>query len=254
MKTCSKCGEAKPLDAYYMEKGKPRASCKDCHKKKVYAHREADPDAFNAERRAYYNQNRERIRDYQRRYLAEHSDEINERRRLDRQQNPEKYLSVSRASWDRHKVRINAERRAFYAENRETIRARENQRYADDPRPYLEWAARYREENREAINERQREYYKVNPDLYAKHRRLRRARLAGVESDDYTRREIFERDEGQCRDCRKKLVYEPNGFQIDHIVPISLGGPDIRANVQLMCQTCNRKKWANLEGQIHLPL
>jgi 5-methylcytosine-specific restriction endonuclease McrA len=34
-------------------------------------------------------------------------------------------------------------------------------------------------------------------------------------------------------------------------VPISLGGPDTPANVQLACPPCNRAKWATLDGQIH---
>lgn len=30
MKTCTYCGNSKPLDAFYMRKGKPRSECKSC--------------------------------------------------------------------------------------------------------------------------------------------------------------------------------------------------------------------------------
>ena len=99
-----------------------------------------------------------------------------------------------------------------------------------------------------------RAHYALNSERWTIYRRRREARKAAVEHQPYTREEIFDRDAGTCRGCAKLLPYEKGAFQIDHIVPISLGGPDTPANVQIMCPSCNRAKWANLEGQIHLPV
>lgn len=55
----------------------------------------------------------------------------------------------------------------------------------------------------------------------------------------------------KCKVCHTKKVYERSPERIREINAIDLYGPDIRANVQLMCQPCNRSKWATLEGQIH---
>lgn len=108
--------------------------------------------------------------------------------------------------------------------------------------------------NREAIAVYARTYYAEHPEVYERARQKRKALLRGVEHSPYSRTEIFERDGGQCRGCNAELENVPNGFHIDHIVPVTLGGPDIPANVQLMCGPCNRTKWATLEGQIHLPV
>ena len=33
-------------------------------------------------------------------------------------------------------------------------------------------------------------------------------------------------------------------LEIDHIIPVSRGGTNDRENLQLLCRTCNRSKWA----------
>lgn len=44
---------------------------------------------------------------------------------------------------------------------------------------------------------------------------------------------------GQCALCWKPL---PEVFEIDHIIPVSWGGPNVAENLQLVCPTCNYKK------------
>ncbi len=48
---------------------------------------------------------------------------------------------------------------------------------------------------------------------------------------------VWRRDEGKCAQCgnREKLEY-------DHIVPVSKGGSNTVRNIELLCETCNRKK------------
>lgn len=163
------------------------------------------------------------------------------------------------------KARYHANLEASRAANRK----RQKRRYAANPEKYKaevqawrkanpdkhkaisrEWALA----NPEKAREYKRKYEKANPVKRADHVHKRRARLAGVETDSYTRKEIFDRDGGKCVHCGTELHLKPYGFEIDHIVPISLGGPDTRANVQLACRTCNRKRSKNLTGQVHLPV
>lgn len=68
--------------------------------------------------------------------------------------------------------------------------------------------------------------------------RRRRARLRGVEREPYTTQEIAERDGFRCWLCGRKvdmaLTYpHPRSASIDHVVPLSKGGDDTRANVRL---------------------
>jgi hypothetical protein len=66
-------------------------------------------------------------------------------------------------------------------------------------------------------------------------RRRREAISAAV------RREVWNRDNGRCVDCgsRDRLEY-------DHIIPISKGGSNTVRNLELRCESCNRKKGASI--------
>ena len=84
-------------------------------------------------------------------------------------------------------------------------------------------------------------------DLLRGNRNKRRKSLKGVKSEFYTHTEIAERDGWQCQLCRKKVNKrlkhpDPMCASIDHIVPISKGGTDMRANVQLAHLVCNMSK------------
>lgn len=112
----------------------------------------------------------------------------------------------------------------------------------------LAWAAA----NPEKVRAYKRKYDEANPNMRREITRRRRARRAGNGAEPYSELAIYERDGGRSKHCNVHLPLEPRaGWHIDHIVPISLGGPDTEANVQLSCPACNRKKCARLDGQIH---
>lgn len=54
--------------------------------------------------------------------------------------------------------------------------------------------------------------------------------------------EVWRRDEGKCARCgsREKL-------EMDHIVPVSKGGSNTSRNIELLCQTHNRRKGNKLQ-------
>lgn len=82
--------------------------------------------------------------------------------------------------------------------------------------------------------------------------RKRRALLAGVKSEPYTREEILERDEGVCHICGTLVdtsVAWPDDMypSVDHVIPISKGGPDTLENVRLAHLICNLRKSDRLD-------
>lgn len=254
MKTCTECGETKPLTAYYRDRGRYRANCKDCHKKKIYARRADDPEGHAAYMAKWRETHRDSLRERQADYYTRNKDKLNANRRAAWAEDPERFRARQREYWHATRERRLELKREYYERNREFVLAQNRKWREENVEKHAAWLKRYRLANRERKRQYNKEYYRNNTERFELHRRRRAMRLAGVESEDYTRREIYDRDGGRCRDCGKELPLEPGGFQIDHIVPISLGGPDTRANVQLMCPTCNRAKWASLEGQIHLPV
>ena len=57
---------------------------------------------------------------------------------------------------------------------------------------------------------------------------------------DSQKRTIYEQQGGVCPHCGKKFDYEE--MEGDHIIPWSKGGKTELANLQMLCQACNRRK------------
>lgn len=55
------------------------------------------------------------------------------------------------------------------------------------------------------------------------------------------RLEVWQRDGGRCVECSSQ-----QNLEFDHIIPHSMGGADTVRNLQLLCETCNRRKGASL--------
>jgi len=87
--------------------------------------------------------------------------------------------------------------------------------------------------------------------------RRRRAAKRGGASERYTLAEIALRDRGRCGLCRRRVqmdakVPHPKAPTIDHVIPVSEGGDDTRANVQLACFHCNCVKGTRGSQQLAL--
>lgn len=94
-------------------------------------------------------------------------------------------------------------------------------------------------------------------EQYAEKCRRRRVLKRGGIAEPYTLAEIAQRDHHRCQLCRRKVdmalkVPHLKAPTVDHVIPVSEGGDDVRANVQLAHFGCNVSKGARGSQQLAL--
>lgn len=170
------------------------------------------------------------------------------------------------AEWRaKNKAVIAEKKKAHYEANKKKIQQAQSAR-KDERAIYMktwrknnaehvrEYGARYLSENATMVRDQQKAYRKKTSDNQREYMRKRyerdpgyflfnqmnvRARRSGVFCD-LTRAEMEEvkaAQNGLCAICRRDSV-----LTIDHIKPLSRGGPHTRGNIQFLCQPCNSSK------------
>jgi len=103
------------------------------------------------------------------------------------------------------------------------------------------WKDAHREEIRAANATYTAQYRKDHPDVCEAAQRRWRARRNGARiGTPYTRAAIWARDGGLCGLCHTPVTEAR--WHLDHIVPITRGGPDAWENVQVAHIRCNVRK------------
>ena len=99
----------------------------------------------------------------------------------------------------------------------------------------------------------------LNKNIARDHKHKRRARIYEAGYERFDVKEIFDRDGWKCKACGRKTpkskrsTTADNAPELDHIIPISRGGPHTRKNVQCLCRACNIAKGAgSLQDQMRL--
>jgi 5-methylcytosine-specific restriction endonuclease McrA len=83
------------------------------------------------------------------------------------------------------------------------------------------------------------EYSRTHPEWKRAQDAARYAMTRGaVDAERFTLDEIAARDHGICYLCGR----EAQSPTMDHVIPVSLGGPHTRVNVRLACRSCNSRK------------
>lgn len=117
------------------------------------------------------------------------------------------------------------------------------ERRAADPEKRREYERAYYAQNPHLQKERTTKWAGANPTAVCVRQSRRRARKRGAEGN-HTKEDvadILKLQKGKCAYCRTKLSAK---FDIDHIVPLYLGGSNARTNLQIACVPCNRSKSA----------
>lgn len=174
------------------------------------------------------------------------------------------YKSVSR----RGKVVLRADCKACvigrskerYWSDTEAKKKYDRQRYLNDPVAALSRAGKWKSENPEKMEESRRKWREANPEKHKESQRqwaiknpekvqsnvrARRARKRGAKGShtDADIEAILVRQKYKCAECGLD-VKNRSSRQIDHIMPLKLGGSNWPTNLQVLCNTCNKVKSA----------
>lgn len=119
--------------------------------------------------------------------------------------------------------------------------------------------AQYRAQNRDRRSAYMREYYaqhgnprKLYPETFKAADQRRRALKAGADSEVVRAAEVYARDAWMCSLCGDPIDQalpwpDPASASVDHVVPLSKGGPHTMANVKAAHLQCNLLKGDRLE-------
>jgi 5-methylcytosine-specific restriction endonuclease McrA/uncharacterized protein (UPF0212 family) len=237
-KKCPKCGDTKPVEAFYNSKSskdglQPR--CKSCCAEYSAVWVVANSERVATSSSAYYQANKERVAERHAAYRSENKAKISASIAAWRTANKEIIDIKSRAWLDANRDKYDKYQTLYRAENREKEAARSAAWYAA---------------NKERRNQLTAAWAAANPDARRIHKHNRRARESqngGALSKGITEK-LFKLQQGKCACCGESLFTLPSGkvdgkkVHLDHIMPLSKGGTNTDQNMQLLTSTCNLEK------------
>ena len=203
-KICTKCGEEKAATTEFFYKQK---RCKY-----------GLTPACKSCRKIYCQQNKEKISKRGKQYREINKEKISERKKQYYEANKERSLEC---------------RKQYYEANREKIVEYQKQHYQNNKEKILERNKKYHKDNKEKIAEKHKQWGKKNKHLT----RQSRAKRRGAERNQtphYANLDLI------------KLIYEncPDGYQVDHMTPISKGGLHWESNLCYLPASINYSKGA----------
>lgn len=244
MKICSQCGVEKPLSEFHKDaKRGYKAACKACKKASAAAYyadnaerlravqaekHRANPEKKNAATAAYRKRNSDKVKTANAAYRAANADKIRQAKAKWAEENRCKKREAEK-TWRLANPEKTQARHAKYRErNPEKARAASNAWRAANPEKFRASVAAYQVNNPE-----KRRANEAN-------RRARKLEAGGTHTPDDIN-DLFRRQRGKCACCRASIK---RGYHVDHIHPLARGGSNDKANLQLLCPTCNTKKSA----------
>lgn len=257
-KRCSVCKETKNISEFGLVHGKPFCQCRACKSEKDRAYRNKHRDKVLAQKKAYYENNKEALllqqKGYyeknkvtilrqQSEYYVENKDRRKEYRKKHYADNRQYYLQ-SASEWRmNNKARASARDAAYRAKHRAAFILAGMAYYQKNSVAIRERARSSYQDRRDLILARRRLDYQTNKHKHKTWYQTRRARLKNAPGNfspcDVL--SLYAKQKGLCVACRRRLR---NEYDVDHIMPLKLGGSNYIHNIQLLCGPCNASKQA----------
>ena len=243
-KKCTKCSEIKLLTEFYKDKQLKDGHtnhCKVCRRAAANNYRINNLEKIAEYKKQYAQDNRDLLREKDREKYQRNREDILEKRRKYAQENSERISEYHKEwyknnqDWVREYLELTREHRSeykqqWYEENVEYAREYAKAYYRENP----ERIAEYRKINEDRIRENRREYLRNNPE---KNRASAAKRNAIKKSTSTT-------DSWELAEITLFYADCPNGYHVDHIIPLALGGRHELSNLQHLEDWMNLKKAA----------
>lgn len=158
--------------------------------------------------------------------------------------NPDKVKATSLAYAEKHREEARNRAAKWYKENPDKAKKYRTEWKLANPEKVLEAKKKHYVANKDAIIARAREWSKRNPEvgrLHVINRRARQRANGGVLSKGLAGK-LIALQRGKCACCGADL--KKSKYHMDHITPVSRGGANVDANIQLLCPSCNHAKGA----------
>ena len=138
------------------------------------------------------------------------------------------------------------------ATDKERERERKKKYWLANRERLLAYQKAYRKAKPEIGRAKQKKYWAKHPEKAAKYNRKRRAHRNSVEHIPYTVQQVLKKYGKNCHICGDLIDLKANrkvgkkgwekGLHLDHVIPISKGGPDTIENVRPAHGACNIRK------------
>jgi 5-methylcytosine-specific restriction endonuclease McrA len=153
--------------------------------------------------------------------------------------NPEAKREQSRRYYQTHREQLDARTKAWTAAHPE--RKKEISRNS---------ARKCYKGSTDAARARASQWQRDNPERVAARQVRRRARIKSEFIERVEKKVLFRRDKGLCGICGRAV--DPTRFDIDHIVPLCLGGDHSYLNTRIAHPICNAKKARRMPGHFDI--
>ena len=183
-------------------------------------HRDRNLETRRAKQRKYYHLNRERINVYAKKYRRAHLEWLRARDRTWVKTNPERDRAKKKRYYQANREEVLAKGRSWEKANPEKVRAKAK-RFSSTPKGRA--GARKRSQKRRALAKKV-EFELTLPQV----------------------KRILDSQKNLCAICGLKFTTR-NPPTLDHIYPLSKGGPTTSTNIQALCKSCNASKHAKVQ-------
>ena len=154
--------------------------------------------------------------------------------------------------YQNNKEKLNKQKKEYKQNNKEQIKEYAKEYRQNNKEQIKESNKEYYQNNKEKVLERQREYHKNNPHKTREAERKRRALKKANVHEPYTEDQVLETYGTTCHICKEDIDLSASrssgapgweqGLHIDHVIPLSKGGPDSLNNVKPAHGSCNLQK------------